>query len=204
MFRDADFGRLTPVPKDVALRLALKLKMHYTQCYPGYWLFGGIVKVNQLLGTACLVLVSNASANLLTNPSFESGGFVNQGGQTMILPSGSTAITDWTVIGDELAWISAGNPYSLSAQDGDRFLDLTAFPAGAPFGGVSQDVTLVAGDFYVSSFFVGLYTQRWGGPPVSITASAGGSTATFSVTMPSMESTWTPFSMYFCVFQRCE
>jgi hypothetical protein len=81
-----------------------------------------------------LFAAAHANANLLTNPSFESGAFVNQGNVTMVLPVGSTAITGWTVVADQLAWIDAGNPWGLSAQDGTRFLDLTAYQTGAPFG----------------------------------------------------------------------
>jgi hypothetical protein len=141
--------------------------------------------------------VSPASANLLTNGSFENGAFVNQGNQTMVLPVGSSIITGWTVVGDQLAWINAGNPWGLSAQDGDFFLDFTAYPTGAPFGGIAQTIATIPGEEYELSFYLGSYTQRWGGPPVSIQASAAGTSQTFSVTTTSTASTWTPFSMSF-------
>ena len=92
------------------------------------------------LGIACMLPIAvHADANLLTNASFELGNFVNQGNATMVLNVGSTSITGWTVVNDQLAWIDVGNPFGLSAEEGDRFLDLTAYPAGAPFGGVSPD-----------------------------------------------------------------
>jgi hypothetical protein len=138
-----------------------------------------------------------ASANLLTNGSFETGSFVNQGNQTMVLPVGSTTISGWTVVADQLAWINAGNPWGLSAQDGNFFLDFTAYPAGAPFGGVAQSIATVPGQQYNLSFYLGSYTQRWGGPPVSIQASAGGTSQTFTDNTTSTGSTWTPFSMLF-------
>jgi hypothetical protein len=115
----------------------------------------------------------------------------------MILPVGSTSITGWTVVTDQLAWIDTGNPWGLSAQDGDRFLDLTAYPAGAPFGGISQSIATVPGQQYLLSLYLGSYTQRWGGPPVSILAAAGGTNQTFTVSTTSTASTWTPFSMLF-------
>ena len=94
-----------------------------------------------LLGVACSAAVAaHAHANLLTNASFENGSFVNQGNATMVLTVGSTSITGWTVVADQLAWIDVGNPWGLSAQEGNRFLDLTAYPTGAPFGGVSQSI----------------------------------------------------------------
>ncbi len=149
-------------------------------------------------GIACTVfLAARADANLLTNGSFELGSFVNQGNATMILNVGSTAITGWTVATDQLAWIDTGNPWGLSAQDGDRFLDFTAYPTGAPFGGITQNIATIAGQQYELSFYLGSYTQRWGGPPVSILASADGTSQTFTVSTTSTASTWTPFSMVF-------
>jgi hypothetical protein len=151
-----------------------------------------------LLGIACSLTVStHANANLLTNGSFELGAFVNQGSATMVLPVGSTTITGWTVVNDQLAWINTGNPWGLSAQDGDKFLDLTAYPTGAPFGGVSQTIATVPGGQYELSFNLGSYTQRWGGPPVSIVATAGNASQKFTVSTTSTSSTWTPFTMIF-------
>lgn len=146
----------------------------------------------------CIVLfAASANASLITNGSFENGSFVNQGNQTMVLNSGSTTMTGWTVSADQLAWINVGNPFFLTAQDGNLFLDLTAYPAGPPFGGVTQNIATIAGQQYVLSFQLGSYTARWGGPPVSINASAGGTSQTFTVNAPSSASTWTPFSMLF-------
>jgi hypothetical protein len=147
------------------------------------------------LSVACMVPA--AQANMLTNGSFELGAFVDQGNETMVLGIGSTSITGWTVVTDQLAWIDTGNPWGLSAQDGNRFLDFTAYPAGAPFGGISQSLATIPGQQYQLSFDLGSYTARWGGPPVSIVASAGGASQTFSVSTTSVASTWTPFSMVF-------
>lgn len=145
-----------------------------------------------------MVLVpTTAEANLLTNGSFELGTFVNDGNATMVLPVGSTTITGWTVVNDQLAWIDTGNPWGLSAQEGNRFLDFTAYPTGAPFGGVAQDIVTAMGQQYKLTFYLGSYTQRWGGPPVSIQASAGGTSQTFTVSTTSSASTWTPFSLLF-------
>ena len=102
----------------------------------------------------------------LTNSSFELGTFVNDGKGTMILRVGATDITGWTVVTDEVGWIGNPNPWSLSAQDGDRFLDLTAYPAGAPFGGVTQTIATLPQHQYELSYYLGSHTARWGGPPV--------------------------------------
>jgi hypothetical protein len=149
-------------------------------------------------GVTCAALFSlNAQASLLTNGSFESGTFVDDGNKTMTLNTGSTSITGWAVAGSHLAWIDTGNPWGLSAQEGDRFLDLTGYTPGAPFGGVTQNVATDVGQQYDLTFYLGSYTQRWGGPPVSIVASAAGTTQTFTVTTTSTESTWTPFTFHF-------
>lgn len=138
-----------------------------------------------------------ANADLITNGSFELGTFVNDGNETMTFSTGTTAITGWTAVGRQFSWITTPNPWGLSAQDGTFFLDLTAYNTGAPFGGVTQSVATTIGEQYELSFFLGSYTQRWGGPPVSILASAGGTSQTFTVSTASTASTWTPFSLLF-------
>src|SRR2546425_11867738 len=107
------------------------------------------------LSVVCVVPA--AHANLLTNGSFELGAFVNQGNETMVLNVGSTTITGWTVVTDQLAWIDAGNPWGLSAQEGNRFLDFTAYPAGAPFGGISENLATITGQQYQLSLYLGSY-----------------------------------------------
>ena len=102
----------------------------------------GFRRITQLLGgVACTALFSmNAYASLLTNGSFETGTFVDDGNKTMTFTAVPGSITDWTVVGSHVSWIDTGNPLGLSAQDGDRFLDLTGYTPGAPFGGVTQTV----------------------------------------------------------------
>ena len=133
----------------------------------------------------------------LTNSSFELGTFVNDGKGTMILRVGATDITGWNVVTDEVGWIGNPNPWSLSAQDGDRFLDLTAYPAGAPFGGVTQTIATLPQHQYELSYYLGSHTARWGGPPVAIVATAGSEGQTCTVTTRSSGSTWTPCTMAF-------
>lgn len=154
--------------------------------------------VRALTMTVVLTLVATAAHAIpITNPSFELGTFVNDGTGTMILPVTSTQITGWTVVNDQLAWIISPNSWGLSAQEGNRFLDLTAYPTGAPFGGVKQTLTTNVGDLYQLSYYLGSYTARWGGPPVSIVASAGNATETCTISTTSTVSTWTLCSMTF-------
>ena len=117
------------------------------------------------------------AANLLSNGSFESGAFVNQGFDTMSLHAGSTTITGWTVVTDTTAWIGPTNTFGLHASDGDYFLDLTNYETGAPFAGVTQAVTTIPGATYSLSFDLG-GSNFWGRPD-SITASAAGTSKTF-------------------------
>jgi hypothetical protein len=144
---------------------------------------------------ACVV--THADANLLTNASFELGTLVNDGNSTQTFSAGPTAITGWSAVGRQVSWIDAGNPFFLSAEDGSRFLDLTAYNTGAPFGGVTQSIATTVGDQYTLSFFLGSYTARWGGPPVSILASAGGTSQTFTNAAVTTSSTWVPVTMTF-------
>ena len=147
---------------------------------------------------AVLILVATtAQAIPISNPSFEIGTLVDDGTGTMVLPVNSLQITGWTVVTDQLAWITSPNSWGLTANDGDRFLDLTAYPTGAPFGGVRQTLSTTAGELYQLSYSLGTYTQRWGGPPVSIIASAGNATQQCTVLTPSTASTWTECSMTF-------
>jgi hypothetical protein len=152
-----------------------------------------------LLVCVCLLslVATSAHANAILNPSFEAGGFVNQGNQTMTMAVGSTTITSWTVVGDVMAWINAGNPWSLSAEDGDKFLDLSDYTAGSPFGGVTQTIATTVGSDYVLSYYLGSLTSIWGGPPVSILATAGSTSQTCTDSTTSVVSTWTLCSMSF-------
>jgi hypothetical protein len=154
------------------------------------------VRVIGAIATFCAVSGA-AEAIPLTNFSFEDGAFVSDGNGTMVLPVGSTVMTGWTVVGDQLAWITTPNPWGLSAQDGANFLDLTAYPTGAPFGGVQQDLTTIPSHLYSVQYYIGTYTDLWGGPPVSILASAAGQDQACTVTTTSAASTWTPCVMTF-------
>ena len=146
----------------------------------------------------CLSLViaaaTPAQANLLTNGSFELGAFVNQGNDTMSLGAGSTVITGWTVITDTTAWIGPANPFGLTASDGSFFLDLTDYGGGAPFAGMSQTIATTSGATYSLSFDLGSSTQ-WGVPD-SITASAAGTSQTFTSPTTGTD-VWTPKILQF-------
>lgn len=152
--------------------------------------------VTRALSAIAIVCAAGAShANLLSNGSFETGTFAPPSNQTMSLNIGSTAITGWTVGSDLLAWIGTGNPWSLAANDGDRFLDLTDYSFGAPFGGVAQTITITAGATYSLSFDLGS-SNRWGRPS-AILASAGGTSTTFTSALVGGVNDWEHMTMKF-------
>ena len=131
---------------------------------------------------AALALPGVASANLITNGGFEDKtNFVPDGNNTMSLFAGSTAMTGWTVTGDSLAWIGTPNPFGLSAHGGDFFLDLTDYPVNAPFGGVSQTISTVAGQTYSMTFYLGSSSNY--GLPSAVNVTAGDANQTFTSTL---------------------
>jgi hypothetical protein len=147
------------------------------------------------LALATLCVASAAHANLLVNGSFENGAFVNEGADTMSPPVGSTVMTGWTVVTDTLAWIGPLNPFGLTASDGSYFLDLTNYQTGAPFGGVRQTIATVPGAVYALSFDLGSSTF-WGRPD-SLTASAAGTSMTFTAPSTGTNNDWQHETMSF-------
>ena len=128
--------------------------------------------------------VVDAHAFQLTNGSFENtnGTFVPDGNLVDELASGSTAIPGWTTTnGTATAWIKNGNPYGISAANGSFFLDLTGYSDSGTYGGVSQTFATTAGANYVVTFDLGYGgdSTAFGGP-VSVRASAGGTSDVFT------------------------
>mgnify|MGYP001549736178 FL=1 len=152
-------------------------------------------KAHVLALCTALFAATAAHANLLSNGSFESGAFVNQGNDTMSLAAGSAVISGWTVATDTTAWIGPTNPFGLSANDGSFFLDLTNYQPGAPFAGMTQTIATTPGAIYALSFDLGGSTF-WGRPD-SITASAAGTSATFTTPTTGTNNDWQHVSMQF-------
>ena len=103
-----------------------------------------------LAGAVCTTLLAaHARANLLTNPSFETG---PNPGSFIDLPGGSTAITGWTVTLSHLDYIGS----LWNASNGVRSLDLegsvcTLFTFNCA-GGISQSFATTPGQNYMVSF----------------------------------------------------
>lgn len=136
-----------------------------------------------------------SKANLITNGSFETGTFVSNSQAAMSLSTGSTAMTGWSVINDSLAWIGPSNPWGLTASRDDFFLDLTGYSFGAPFGGIAQTISTIAGQTYELSFDLGSSNSY--GRPNAILASAGLTSAIFTGALTGSNNEWQHFILPF-------
>jgi len=148
------------------------------------------------LSASLLVVGAPVHANLISNGSFESGAKTGNTDTTLLVDD-NTTMAGWAVVNDRIDWITGGSQWGLAPADGNAFLDLTRLEAGPPFGGVSQQITTTAGQKYLLTFSLGSYTERWGGPSVSITASAGATSQTFTNSSATAISTWTTEQMLF-------
>lgn len=139
--------------------------------------------------------------NLVVNGSFESDlplienrGDIN----SMGLSGGSTYLPGWLVTGPEIAWIGVGNTYSLSAADGQRFVDLTGWVnQNGNQGGVTQTIATTAGQRYTLSFDVGNSRRFNYGGTSSLFASVGNTSHLFTNTDTSGQNSWQHFTMDF-------
>ena len=141
-------------------------------------------KILSVVSATCLAVLLvapiSAQAALITNGSFENAsGFVDNGQDTMVLSPQSTTMTGWTVVSAPLAWIGPGNPFGVTASNGNYFLDLTSYSDSKPYGGVTQTINTTAGASYQLSFDLGGSVQY--GITDSIKASAGATSNTFSI-----------------------
>jgi len=149
----------------------------------------------------CSLTVAS-QANLVLNGSFEAGGFVPNGQDTMDLAPGSTAITGWTVTTANLAWIGPANPFGLTASAGSYFLDLSGYHDNQPYGGVaaSAAIATVSGQRYRVTFDLGSdYNYNTASPSVEVSVTGTPSSATFTAgpVNPSVLNRWESFGLVF-------
>jgi hypothetical protein len=150
---------------------------------------------------ALLATSGHAATNLLTNGSFEdasAGSPAPASNQTFTQYVGTSNMAGWLVVGDSVAWIG-GAQFGLSASDGSKFLDLTDYALGAPYGGVQQSFASTPGQSYTLTFDLGSSAQ-WGATS-AITAMvavvAGTSSQTFTSTNLTGNNVWQTYSMTF-------
>ena len=147
---------------------------------------------------AALVAISGTAQAQISNGSFELGSLVVSGFTQEI--TGSTNMTGWTVIGDNLAWFHASPQFGLSAAPGDggvKFLDLTNLAQGCtPCGGVEQVITLLAGSYFLT-FDLGS-SSNFGLPAaIQATVVSGGTTTSNFVSTATGSNNWQTFTLPF-------
>ena len=139
------------------------------------------------------------ATNLVGNGSFEAGSFLNHSGGFMLLPVDATEITGWTVISDVIAWGFMANSDGIPPAHGSFFLDLQG-PGlfSPPYGGVSQTIPTVIGKQYRLSFQLGtqegIFNDRG---PISVTASGGDTTGSFTFAPTGPGGQWGEFGLVF-------
>ncbi len=156
------------------------------------------------LAVACVAVLTlalaPAKANLIVNGSFEvplvpSGGYINY-------PGGSTAITDWTVVGVDSSVISGTFTQAgivFQAQNGNQWTDLAGVTSNSSSSGVRQIVATTIGAVYQLSFYVGSATG--GGiffpATVDLSINGGARVGYFNPTGPSNMLNWKLFTVEF-------
>lgn len=140
------------------------------------WLLGALLAT----GMTVLVAPGSAQANLLQNGSFETGSWSNTGSGWMDVTPGSTAITGWSLVNNNVAWSAPGNTDGIVALDGIHALDLTGMGNINPNGGVTQTIATTIGHSYTLSLFLDAVVAY--GIPASVLVQAGGMSQAFNKT----------------------
>jgi len=162
------------------------------------------MKLFKIAALSLAVMATGASAQIVTNGSFETftGVFGGDGGAQ--LTSASTTLTGWTVVGGEIAVLKTPNAYSLAASVGNNFLDLAGYSnAGFPKG-LSQVLNgLTAGQTYAFSMDLGIRNGACvsGGDnchgPVQASATIGSTSQTFTEASAVAGNVWGTFGFNF-------
>ncbi len=146
----------------------------------------------------------NASANLVSNPSFENftGTFGADGGR--LLTSASTTLTDWTIVGGEIALLTTPNSYKLTPSEGNNFIDLAGYTNTGFPKGITQTLSgLVPGRDYAFAMDLGIRNGACIGTandchgPIQVMASIGGSSQTFTHDSADPGNIWGTFGFTF-------
>jgi hypothetical protein len=154
--------------------------------------------------TLTVGVAASASAQAVSNGSFETftGTFGSDGGAQLI--ASSTTLTGWTIVGGEIAVLRAPNAYNLSASEGTNFLDLAGYSNSGFPKGLSQNLTgLVIGQAYTLSLDLGIRNGACvnGGNnctgPVQVTAGVGSTSQTFTHNSSTAGDVWNTYSLDF-------
>lgn len=163
------------------------------------------MKTRNVFAVAALLLASQAGAvNLITNGSFEDGQLVPNyvdPGARMIGPNDSVTLAGWTTLnsGLDISWIGLGNPYNITASDGNNFLDLTGWHDQSGQGaGVMQTIATTAGMHYTLTFDQGNSARYNPGSTDTLHVTAGDQVNVgFTVAPTDQPSVWTQQTLSF-------
>ena len=163
------------------------------------------MKMSRLVFVPASVLIAaSASAQTVKNGSFESftGVLGSDNGAQLI--ASSTTLTDWTIVGGEIAILKNPNVYNLTASDGANFLDLAGYSNTGFPKGVSQVLTgLSAGQMYTLSMDLGIRNGACVGGgnncrgPIQVATSVAGTSQTFTHNSATDGNVWNRFSSNF-------
>lgn len=141
--------------------------------------------------------------NLVSNPSFEifTGSFGSPPGVAQLVP-GSTDLTGWTIVGDEIAALTNPNANSITPSDGNNLLDLTGYTNSGFPKGVSQILTgLAVGQAYTFTMDLGILNGYCGGGncggPIQVQATIGSTSQTFTHNSSVPGSVWGTYGFDF-------
>jgi hypothetical protein len=162
------------------------------------------MKLSKIATLPLAVLATCASAQIVSNGSFETftGVFAGDGGAQ--LTSASTTLTGWSIVGGEIALLKTPNIYNLAASVGNNFLDLAGYSNGGFPKGVSQVLTgLTVGQTYAFSMDLGIRNGACvsGGNnchgPVQASATIGSTSQTFTEASAVEGNVWGTFGFNF-------
>jgi hypothetical protein len=162
------------------------------------------MKLSKIAVLPLAVLATGASAQIVSNGSFETftGVFAGDGGAQ--LTNASTTLTGWAIVGGEIAVLKTPNIYNLGPSVGNNFLDLTGYSnAGFPKG-VSQVLPgLTVGQTYAFSMDLGIRNGACVGGgdnchgPVQASATIGATSQTFTEASAVAGNVWGTFGFNF-------
>ena len=156
-----------------------------------------------------LLGMSNAAANLVSNPSFETFTGTFDGTGASSIPVGSAELVGWNIVENEIAVLRNGHVSNTASSDGNNFLDLTGFTDKGFPKGISQSLNgLVTGRTYSFALDLGIRNGlcvsggNICGGPIKVTASigsAGGPTISQTFTHASSDpgNIWDTFGFSF-------
>jgi choice-of-anchor C domain-containing protein len=137
-----------------------------------------------------LILLALFSRALIA-ADFQNGSFELGTNPNRNLPAGSTAITGWVVLPDNIDWVQGvGGPASPTASDGVLFIDLNGCCHGT--GGIQQTFDTVVGTTYTVTFDLNSNNDPAWGPlfPKPVEVSAAGVSQVFTYIPTALVGPW--------------